>query len=95
MSWKPIVSAVAAAAAIVVVVVLIVGADDSADAEQTDGAFIAEMIPHHESAVEMSEIALERAQHAEIKDLAKQIIDSQSAEIEQLRRIHERLLASR
>jgi uncharacterized protein (DUF305 family) len=91
MSWKPIVAAVAAAAAIVVVVVLIVGADDSADAEQTDGAFIAEMIPHHESAVEMSEIALERAQHAEIKDLAKQIIDSQSAEIEQLRRIHERL----
>jgi uncharacterized protein (DUF305 family) len=91
MSWKPIVAAVAAAAAIVVAVVLIVGGDDSADAEQTDGAFVAEMIPHHESAIEMSEIALDRAQHPEIENLAKQIIDSQSAEIDELRRIHVRL----
>lgn len=49
-----------------------------------DQHFIDQMIPHHEDAIIMSTIALERAEHQEIKDLAKSIIASQSAEIEQM-----------
>ena len=65
--------------------------DDSANAEHTDGAFIAEMVPHHESAIEMAEIALERGEHTEIQELAGNIIASQGAEIGQLETAHERL----
>lgn len=88
MSWKTALAVLAAVAAVAIAVVLVVGGDDSDDAEQTDGAFITEMVPHHESAVEMAEVALERAQHPEVEDLARQIIDSQSDEIEQLGQIH-------
>jgi uncharacterized protein (DUF305 family) len=65
--------------------------DSAADAEHTDGAFIAEMIPHHESAIEMAELASTSAQHPEIKQLAQQIISSQGEEITQLEAAHERL----
>lgn len=93
MSWKAGLAIVAAVAAVAVAIVLVVGADDSANAQQTDGAFITQMIPHHESAMEMAEIAVDRAQHPEIKQLAQSIIDSQGDEIEQLDSIHERLFA--
>lgn len=93
MSWKAGLAIVAAVAAVAVAIVLVVGADDSANAQQTDGAFITQMIPHHESAMEMAEIAVDSAQHPEIKQLAQSIIDSQGDEIEQLDSIHERLFA--
>lgn len=53
----------------------------------TDAAFVAEMIPHHESAIEMAEIAQERAEHPEIKRLADDIVETQSREIQTLRQI--------
>jgi uncharacterized protein (DUF305 family) len=46
-----------------------------------DEMFLRMMIPHHEQAIEMSEQALDEAEHPEIKELAKKIIDEQSAEI--------------
>lgn len=55
-----------------------------ADADMTL-MFIDGMIPHHESAIAMAEIALERAEHQEIRDIAQAIIDAQQAEIDQLR----------
>ena len=50
-----------------------------------DQHFIIMMIPHHESAIAMANMALTRAQHPEIKQLAENIKISQSREIEQMR----------
>lgn len=50
-----------------------------------DQHFIVMMIPHHEGAIAMADLALTRAQHPEIKQLAKNIKLSQSQEIEQMR----------
>jgi uncharacterized protein (DUF305 family) len=47
-------------------------------------AFLDAMIPHHQSAVEMATIALERAQRPETKAAAQAIIDAQDAEIAQM-----------
>jgi uncharacterized protein (DUF305 family) len=68
-------------------------ATSSADVagNSTDRAFVAQMIPHHESAVEMAELAKRRAQHREIKALADAIIATQAAEIDQMKRLDERL----
>jgi uncharacterized protein (DUF305 family) len=53
----------------------------------SDRAFIDAMVPHHQGAVEMAEVALENAEHREIRDLAEDIISAQEAEIEELRSI--------
>ena len=50
-----------------------------------DRAFAAAMIPHHESAVEMAEIAQKRGESQFVKNLADDIVGSQNAEIERLR----------
>jgi uncharacterized protein (DUF305 family) len=50
-----------------------------------DQQFIDMMVPHHAGAVEMARIAQTRAQHAEIQVLANNILQSQSAEIDQMR----------
>ena len=47
--------------------------------------FIEQMIPHHEDAIAMAEIALVKAEHPEIKQLAANIKQSQSAENAQMR----------
>ena len=44
-------------------------------------AFLDAMIPHHQSAVEMAMIALERGQQPETTAAAREILDSQEAEI--------------
>jgi uncharacterized protein (DUF305 family) len=49
-----------------------------------DRAFVAEMIPHHRSAVEMAEIAAQRSERGEIAELAEDVISTQNAEIDQL-----------
>ena len=49
-----------------------------------DLEFVNQMIPHHEGAIVMAREALAKAEHAEIKTLANQIIQSQSAEIKQM-----------
>ncbi len=50
-----------------------------------DRDFIDMMVPHHESAIAMAEIAQERAEHPELRQLADEIIGAQSAEITQLK----------
>ncbi|MDP3685199.1 MAG: DUF305 domain-containing protein [bacterium] len=50
-----------------------------------DAHFIEQMIPHHEDAITMAKLALEKAQHPEIKQLSQSIIDSQSKEINQMK----------
>lgn len=50
-----------------------------------DQTFIDMMVPHHESAVAMAEVALERAEHPEIRAMAEAIVADQSSEIEQMR----------
>ena len=51
----------------------------------TDRAFVAEMVPHHEAAVDMAEIAQQRGRSDFVKTLAANIIRTQNAEIETLR----------
>ena len=50
-----------------------------------DRAFVAAMVPHHESAVEMAEIAERRGQSEFVKTLAADIIRTQNAEISTMR----------
>ena len=56
-----------------------------------DRAFVADMIPHHESAVEMAKLAQERGESGFVKGLAKDIIDAQNAEISTMRSVDEQL----
>jgi uncharacterized protein (DUF305 family) len=56
-----------------------------------DRAFVSEMIPHHEAAVEMAKMAQGRAQHPEIERLAAAIIRTQNAEIQRLKGLGARL----
>ncbi len=57
--------------------------------EYSDAAFVDSMVPHHEGAVEMAEVGLKNAEHEEIRQLSRDIIDSQQAEIETFGRIRE------
>ena len=50
-----------------------------------DAHFIEQMIPHHEDAITMANLALSKAKHPEIKQLSEIIIDSQSKEIDQMK----------
>lgn len=52
---------------------------------QIDAHFIEQMIPHHEDAITMANLALARAEHSEIKTLSSGIIKSQSEEIDQMK----------
>lgn len=49
-----------------------------------DQAFLANMIDHHQGAVDMAKLALTNAKHTELKDLAERIISSQTAEIKDM-----------
>ena len=42
------------------------------------------MITHHEGAVEMAEQELSEGRFAQAKDMAQRIVDTQTAEIEQM-----------
>jgi uncharacterized protein (DUF305 family) len=61
--------------------------------EGTDAMFLRMMIPHHQLAIDMSEQALDYAEHPELKELTQQIIDEQSAEIELMEGYLERIEA--
>jgi len=62
------------------------GGDDeaasSAPGNEIDRGFLAEMVPHHEGAVQMAEVAQKRGQHREIKQLADAIVKTQNDEIQ-------------
>jgi uncharacterized protein (DUF305 family) len=50
-----------------------------------DARFIDSMIQHHQGAIDMAEMALEQAEHEELRAMAEDIISAQEAEIEQMR----------
>jgi uncharacterized protein (DUF305 family) len=56
-----------------------------ANKEPFDKAFIDAMIPHHQSAIEMAQVAYEKSKVPEIKELAKNIVSAQQREIEQMK----------
>lgn len=53
--------------------------------DEFDKVFIAGMIEHHQSAVDMAKLSADRAKHQEIKDLSNEIIKAQQAEINTMR----------
>jgi len=89
-------------AALVVLAVLLVagcGSDDNSSdgastANSVDRAFVAQMIPHHKSAVQMATIAQRRGSSAFVKQLADDIVRTQSAEIDTMRSADRRLEAA-
>jgi uncharacterized protein (DUF305 family) len=54
------------------------------DGDMADRMFLRMMIPHHQLAIDMAEDALINAEHEELKTLAQEIIDGQSAEITEM-----------
>lgn len=60
------------------------GASDSDEFGAADLMFAQMMIPHHQQAVDMSDLALERSTDADVRELAQQIRDAQAPEIEQM-----------
>ncbi|BBD60074.1 hypothetical protein NIES2109_28670 [Nostoc sp. HK-01] len=56
-----------------------------AGTHQVDQHFIEMMIPHHQGAVEMADLALQKAQHPELKKLATAIKADQNQEIDQMK----------
>ncbi|MEB3228456.1 MAG: DUF305 domain-containing protein [Synechocystis sp.] len=59
-------------------------AQHSMGMQWTDQSFIEMMIPHHQDAIEMAEMALQKAQHPELKTLAQNIIRDQEQEIKEM-----------
>jgi uncharacterized protein (DUF305 family) len=53
-------------------------------AENKDLAFIDQVIPHHQMAIDTSEAALEQAVHPELVAIAEEVITAQQAEIDEL-----------
>ncbi len=51
---------------------------------ESETMFATMMIPHHQQAIEMSELALANSSNDDVRKLAQQIIDAQAAEIEQM-----------
>lgn len=56
----------------------------SGNGNAADAMFVNGMIPHHQGAIDMAELAQKDAKHEEIKQLADDIIASQSAEIKEM-----------
>ena len=50
-----------------------------------DEAFIAQMIEHHEGAIEMARLADDNAKHEEVKKLSRAIISAQAGEISEMK----------
>lgn len=66
--------------------------DDLARLEAAPGPeagrlFVEQMVAHHEGAIEMARTAVDGAQSAEVRELAQQVIDDQSAEIAEMREL--------
>lgn len=75
----------AALVALVVPAIVVSACSGTRGEASIDRDFIDMMVPHHESAIAMAEIAQERAEQPELKQLADEIVAAQSAEITQLK----------
>ena len=53
--------------------------------DQYDKAFIADMIIHHEGAVEMAKLSAANAKHDEVKQLSQAVIAAQEKEIAEMK----------
>ena len=58
-----------------------------------DRHFAVMMVPHHQGATDMAELALQKSERPEIRDLAEKIIEAQTEEIQQLEAAAQRLTA--
>jgi len=69
------------------------GSEDKSNSSsnKTDQAFLEGMVPHHEAAIEMADVAAQSAEQPETRALAGEITRNQRGEIEQMERIHKRL----
>lgn len=91
MSKKLLISLVSVFA-VAAFVVACGGTDQSAlVGNEADAAFVADMVPHHEGAVVMAEVAQQRAENPELRALANEIIVAQEKEISEMEAIREDL----
>lgn len=60
-------------------------ASEQAEANQTDITFAQSMIPHHEQAIDMAELAADRAMDKQVIDLAKQLEQAQGPEVKTMK----------
>jgi uncharacterized protein (DUF305 family) len=74
------------AIAAVAALMLVPAAQANRPAGAYDRNFLVDMIGHHQMAVEMAEMAGEKATHPELKAAAEEIVRTQSAEIQRMRR---------
>ena len=63
----------------------------STRARQIDGAFLTAMVPHHQAAVDMAELAGARAKRPEIRQLAGEIVEAQNGEMQDMTLAHQRI----
>lgn len=81
--------------AIAVALALVAGCGGSGSSQAsgaaTDRAFVNDMTPHHESAIEMASIAERRAEHPEIRGLTASITREQRDEIAQMAQLKSHL----
>jgi uncharacterized protein (DUF305 family) len=60
-------------------------ASASGPRSKAERAFLVDMVGHHAMAVDMAEMAREKATHQELKDMADDIIRTQTAEMKRMR----------
>lgn len=68
--------------------------DAAATSPRSDVEFIDAMIPHHEMALEMTDVVLQKGSSAEIKAMAQAMKDAQTAEIAEMKTIRTRVSGS-
>lgn len=80
--------------ALLTAAVLLVGcsSSDKAPPENStgnavDAMFVTGMIPHHQGAIDMAELAQKKSDRIEIKELSAAILESQQAEIDKMREL--------
>lgn len=52
--------------------------------DEFDKAFLDEMVIHHQGAIDMAELVLQKSNRSELKQLANEIITAQTKEISQM-----------
>lgn len=67
------------------------GHNQAAEGDGIDLAFAAQMIEHHQGAIEMAELVKQESARPQVQRLSENIIATQQEEIEQMRRIQSRL----
>ena len=79
------ISLVVAALALLGALAIASPASANAPRSKAERAFLVDMVGHHSMAVDMAEMAKERATHQELKDMADDVIRAQTAEIDRMR----------